>query len=1288
MAKARRPGGDGASRQPREQGRGREPGGEEDEREDRLARFYSTRVDGERRLRSDLYFQASRLRHRLERERREERAEPPPAPPGPTPTSVNWTPLGPTVVAFGQATTNPAVSGRITSLAVGPSGTRVYAGAANGGVWGTQDSGATWAPVDDYFASGTPPAGLEADSLAIGALAVQFGGTAGDDVIYVGTGESNQSIDSYLGVGIRRFGPPSGGGASAWTLEATNLAGRWISRIHIDADTPDSVYATTSAGLFRRPAGGGAAWTALAPPTPPADSRATDLAAASTGAERRYYVAYRGGIIWMLDPATNTWTQLTGVAVAAATEWVVLAATRLPGGATNQRVVYALTAAGRLFRLAPGSTNFTEATGMPTDASGKSAVAGLQGWYDLFVEIEPSTADTVWLAGDFTEFPSDQYNLSLWRGVLTGTGGAAPSFGFANPATPASDTTYRGLGIHSDGHAIAFPSNGLATPVWVGCDGGVFSSTTGANGSFQPRNTGLAITEITYIAQRPDTDAVVFCGCQDNGTVRFRGEPAWFESPRGDGGGIAIDPNNQYRIMRQYVRAGRWKGNATTLPDFSPGLSSASDGGGGSASWSGLSFPPAGGAPTFAQKTAVNVENSRTAFYGPIVAVDNGGTTVAAFGTNRVWYTRDWGATWTTLPANTNPYASGGSNLTQDVLDDPNPTVPWTTGGPPPGAVTALAFASGTRLFAATRNQVWRFDDTGGSGGPFTRTALPTTGLPAGRFITALAVADALVGSVYATLGGATGSHVFFFPGGAATSWVDANLTAGGATLDVPCHAVTVDPANPNIVFVGSDVGVWRGQKTGATSWTWALFSQGLPEAAIVDLAVHPITRLLRGATHGRGVWEIEIDAAALPSPELYLRVNAADTGRLAGGARYPWVENHQDPTRTGFNVWHWMSADIKVRRPSLVGLPTVGSPPDLLDFAINVGDYVDTGNIETVDPTTNRIFVQVHNRSLTAIQTGDVRVLLLLTDAALGLPALPAGYAASIVAGNNPNRPTGWLAGSQWWAGDATTPYRVVNGEVTARMSRVVDFNVDLTPLALPATHEHVCAAAFATTISAIDQLTSTQSSLDLLTMHDRHAAHRNLHVVPAGSQPGPEGGAAPSPQTFFLDLHNPFKRAGAFDIVFHRSAFKGQLSMLLGASSRSVKFEPRDWRATTAEKLSPAERRQWERWLKAVHARAKAMEPPATPAARRRADADPRYHRLRKLAGLVPNPCFVLGESEPPAFRVTLPALGRITTAFTWSPPRGATSGDTYRLDVVQRAQEQVIGGSSYFFTVVAAP
>jgi hypothetical protein len=39
----------------------------------------------------------------------------------------------------------------------------------------------------------------------------------------------------------------------------------------------------------------------------------------------------------------------------------------------------------------------------------------------------------------------------------------------------------------------------------------------------------------------------------------------------------------------------------------------------------------------------------------------------------------------------------------------------------------------------------------------------------------------------------------------------------------------------------------------------WELFQNGLPDAPIFDLQIHPTQRLLRAATHGRGIYEIAI---------------------------------------------------------------------------------------------------------------------------------------------------------------------------------------------------------------------------------------------------------------------------------------------------------------------------------------------------------------------------------------------------------------------------------------------
>jgi len=47
--------------------------------------------------------------------------------------------------------------------------------------------------------------------------------------------------------------------------------------------------------------------------------------------------------------------------------------------------------------------------------------------------------------------------------------------------------------------------------------------------------------------------------------------------------------------------------------------------------------------------------------------------------------------------------------------------------------------------------------------------------------------------------------------------------------------------------------GVWRSTDGGKT---WEPLPNALPDAPVFDLQVHPSRRLLRAATHGRGLYE------------------------------------------------------------------------------------------------------------------------------------------------------------------------------------------------------------------------------------------------------------------------------------------------------------------------------------------------------------------------------------------------------------------------------------------------
>ena len=57
-------------------------------------------------------------------------------------------------------------------------------------------------------------------------------------------------------------------------------------------------------------------------------------------------------------------------------------------------------------------------------------------------------------------------------------------------------------------------------------------------------------------------------------------------------------------------------------------------------------------------------------------------------------------------------------------------------------------------------------------------------------------------------------------------------------------------------MYAGADVGVWHSADGGVN---WAPLQNGLPDAPVFDLQIHPTQRRLRVATHGRGVYEIRI---------------------------------------------------------------------------------------------------------------------------------------------------------------------------------------------------------------------------------------------------------------------------------------------------------------------------------------------------------------------------------------------------------------------------------------------
>ncbi len=155
--------------------------------------------------------------------------------------ATSWTAIGPAPTG---AAPNTDVfgnnSGRVTALAYDASNNILYAGAAEGGLWKTADSGSTWTPLTD-----------NQPSLAVGTITID---PTRPQTLYVGTGEPNNNGDGYYGAGILKT---TDGGVS-WSLLGADAGifgggryathyGTTISRITVDPNNAQHILVGASA---------------------------------------------------------------------------------------------------------------------------------------------------------------------------------------------------------------------------------------------------------------------------------------------------------------------------------------------------------------------------------------------------------------------------------------------------------------------------------------------------------------------------------------------------------------------------------------------------------------------------------------------------------------------------------------------------------------------------------------------------------------------------------------------------------------------------------------------------------------------------------------------------------------------------------------------------------------------------------------------------------------------------------------------------------------------------------
>jgi hypothetical protein len=699
------------------------------------------------------------------------------------------------VVLNGQTVGGQPVGGRVAGLAIAPGGAVVYAASANGGVFRSRDGGTTWQSLMDRF--DLDPTNFASASVVCGAIAID---PSDPNRVYVGTGEG----DTYQLFQLRiAHALPAYRGVGA--IRSDDGGANWIS----ESSSPDL---------------SGQAFFGLAvDPT----NRENVVAATTNGLYRR--VPTTGGQF----------------------EW-----TRLRAGVFSSVVVTSAGKTTRFFAAQWGDKQFpsgvfcsddhgatwTQAgTGLPVNDSGRIAMGGQPGNPNLAYALIAKTSNgglqglhrMDGVAKAWKPVASVPDILPLWQGQSQGGYDLAIAVdpvnanllylggSYANldpwpgsiwrctiaPAGSGYKVTGSvsiGTHAHSDIHVLAH-TPGDPNELWCGCDGGVFlNRDVKGSGQFVSQNNGLACLCCNFIGQHPTDPNILFTGLQDNGTARTASGPIWVHVQGGDGGYCLINWSNPNLVL---VFA-----NGTVYRSTTGGISETSWSSERNFTWSTMTQP-------FVSPP-----------YDPANPAD--ANLVAIGGGETVYLSEDFAGTWSmqfSIP-----------------------------GGVPDNDVFALAFASRNRLFAGTTlGQVFRADR---SGAQWTVTrlddvaagALGLTGL-----ISEIAVdwADPTLGSAYVAFGGqGDNRRVWRFDG---TRWEPRSGTAGANhLLDVEHNALVVDRFAPNNLYVAADIGVWHSADAGLN---WNPLENGLPEAPVFDLQIHPTQRLLRAALHGRGLYEISL---------------------------------------------------------------------------------------------------------------------------------------------------------------------------------------------------------------------------------------------------------------------------------------------------------------------------------------------------------------------------------------------------------------------------------------------
>jgi hypothetical protein len=446
---------------------------------------------------------------------------------------------------------------------------------------------------------------------------------------------------------------------------------------------------------------------------------------------------------------------------------------------------------GDLYRSTNGGQSYTQVntgTSFFNSSAPCTAGTGSQGSYDNILWVKPQDASFVIVGG-----------IDLWRSTNSGTNFTRIS------QWCAADS------VHADHHMIvAHPgfNNNTNRTVYFSNDGGMYRTdnidTVAPTSGWVNLNNNLGITQFYGAAGSFTTDTfgnptpVIIGGAQDNGTLRYSADfgNIWLLMKDGDGGYCAADPTDPSYFYGEYtyLQIHRSPNGGFQSAYIYPGITDAG--------------------------------NAATAnFIAPFILDPNNPNTMLAGGIH-LWRTTDvkaLGVTWSSI---------------------------WgPTGDNSPSSAIAVAPGSSDIICVGHNNGDIYLTSNGTQTQP-TWFKIDRANVP-NRMVTRLVIdPNHFPYYIYATFGGFSPDNVYRSTDQGAT-WTDITGTGATGLPNVPVRSLVYHPRNPDILYVGTEIGIFSSDDAGAT---WDV-TQGGPANVSVD-ELFWLGEDLIAATHGRGLYK------------------------------------------------------------------------------------------------------------------------------------------------------------------------------------------------------------------------------------------------------------------------------------------------------------------------------------------------------------------------------------------------------------------------------------------------